>query len=232
MDRVLKKRRESSYRISQEVQTGVRGLGNQTKEDERGKPKDLRSYSPEEILGRKDFSHLDKMEEEEIKKIVITLCKKMAFNLSRRWKKGGSGDKFDFRRSIRRSIKYGGEMIELQMKEPKLKPLRLLFVCDVSGSMDIYIQFFILFMYGVQNHYPHCETFTFSTRLSHITSLLKGDFVEALRLFRQSHGLVGRNEYWEVLHELQNGHLLHPVARYFSSSVMVGIGDRIFSIRR
>jgi hypothetical protein len=59
----------------------------------------------------------------------------------------------------------------LKMKERKPKPLRLILVCDVSGSMDLYSQFFLRFMHGLQNHYPQCETFAFSTRLSHITSL-------------------------------------------------------------
>ena len=74
--------------------------------------------------------------------------------------------------------------MELKMKEPKPKPLRVILMGDVSGSMDIYGQFFLLFMYGLQNHYPHCETFVFSTRLSRVTSLLKR------RTFEQSLSLL------------------------------------------
>jgi len=52
--------------------------------------------------------------------------------------------------------------------------------------MDIYSQFFLLWMYGLQNYYAHCETFVFSTRLSRITPLLKRrPFPEALRLLSQ-----------------------------------------------
>jgi uncharacterized protein with von Willebrand factor type A (vWA) domain len=78
-------------------------------------------------------------------------------------------------------------MIELRMRRQKRKPLRLIFVCDVSGSMDIHSQFFLLFMFGLQNYYPHCETFTFSTRLNHITSFLKRkNFEEALQLLSKN----------------------------------------------
>jgi uncharacterized protein with von Willebrand factor type A (vWA) domain len=77
-------------------------------------------------------------------------------------------------------------MIELRMKEPKPKPLRLILFCDVSGSMDIYSQFFLIFMYELQNQYPHCKTFVFSTHLSHVTLLLKRKvFEETLRLLSE-----------------------------------------------
>lgn len=144
---------------------------------------DVFAYSPEEILGEKNFGHLQEEELEKVKEFVITLSKKLTRALSRRWKSGKKGKRLDFRRSMRHSIRYGGEIVELRRKQSKPKPMRLLFFCDVSGSMDIYSQFVLLFMYGVQNAYPHCETFVFSTRLSHISSLLeKRTFEEALSL--------------------------------------------------
>ena len=98
--------------------------------------------------------------------------------------------------------------MELKMKERKPKPLRLILVCDVSGSMDIYSEFFLRFMHGLQNYYPHCETFAFSTRLSHITSLLKRrTFEQTLRL------LSGKVLDWSggtniglSLHQLHQNH--------------------------
>lgn len=139
-------------------------------------------YSPEEILSRKEFSHLETGELEKVREFVLTLTRRLALNLSRRWKKG-KGDQIDLRRSIRQSIKYGGEMMELRRKRPKQKPFRIVLICDVSGSMDVYIQFFLLFMYSLQRHYPPCETFVFSTGLNHTTPLLKRrDLKEALPL--------------------------------------------------
>lgn len=202
-----------------EDQTDLEDWTNEAEKDESEEPKDLRGYSPEEILGRKDFSHLNKAEANIIKEFVLILCRKMALNLSRRWKKGKGGDQLDFRRSMRQSVKYGGELLELRMKQRKQKPLRLLLVCDVSGSMDIYIQFFLLFMYGLQNHYPHCQTFAFSTRLSHITSLLKRrTLVEALRLLSEKVvDWSGGTNIGSALHQLHQRHdyLLHPSQTLF-----------------
>lgn len=174
---------------------------------------EIPGYSPEEILGRKDFGHLEKGELERVKDFVLTLSRKMAMNLSRRWKKGRE-DQLDFRRSIRKSIKYGGEMVELRRRQRKQKPLRIILLCDVSGSMDIYSQFFLLFMYGLQNHYPYCETFGFSTRLSHISSLLKRkSFEETLRLLSAKVlDWSGGTNIGGALHQLhqRHAHLLHP----------------------
>jgi uncharacterized protein len=145
--------------------------------------RDLPGYSPDEILGRKDFDHLREEELETLRRSVLALCKKLGGTLSRRWKKQRAGDVLDLRGSIRHSLKYGGEIIELRMKEPKPKPMRIVLLCDVSGSMDIFSQFFLLFMFGLQNHYPLCETFVFSTRLSHVTGLLKRKaFRDSLKL--------------------------------------------------
>ncbi len=154
-------------------------------EDHQGRveEKDLPGYSPDEILGWKEFDHLREEELEKMREWVLALSRKLGGALSRRWKKRRTGDLLDLRGSIRHSLKYGGEIIELRMKEPKPKPVRVVLLCDVSGSMDIFSQFFLLFMFGLQNHYPNCETFVFSTRLSHVTSLLKRrTFKDSLKL--------------------------------------------------
>lgn len=170
--------------------------------------KNVPGYSPEEILRHKDFGHLQMAELEKVRELVSSISQKMAKALSRRWKRGKRGGQLDFRKTIRQSIKYGGEMIELRMKEQKLKPLRLILVCDVSGSMDIYGQFFLLFMHGLQNHYPHCETFVFSTRLSQVTFLLKSRTFDETLPFLSEKVLdwSGGTNIGAALHQLRRRH--------------------------
>jgi uncharacterized protein with von Willebrand factor type A (vWA) domain len=205
---------EGSSFESKKDQPSTKDWSDEREESELKERKDLPVYSPDEILQQKDFTHFRAEELEKVKDWVSIFSRKIATYLSRRWKRGGKGDRLDFRRSIRQSIKYGGEIMELKMKERKPKPLRLILVCDVSGSMDIYSQFFLRFMHELQNHYPHCEAFAFSTRLSHITSLLKRRrFEQTLRL------LSGRVLDWSggtnigaALHQLHQRHsdLFHP----------------------
>jgi len=187
----------------------------ETEKERPTEEKEIPGYSPDEILGRKDFSHLKVEELEKVKDIVIALARKMALTLSRRWQKGKSGDRIDFRRSIRQSLKYGGDLVELKMKEPKPRPYHVILVGDVSGSMDIYSQFFLLWMYGLQNYYAHCETFVFSTRLSRITTLLKRrPFPEALRLLSQrTSDWSGGTDIGGALHHLHQHYSDLLVAR-------------------
>ena len=174
----------------------------------------LGTYSSEEILRQKNFSQLQAEEVEEIREFVLSLSQKMARKLSRRWKRSRKGNQLDFRRSFRQSIKYGGEIVELRRKQRKPKPVRIILLCDVSGSMDVYTQFFLLFLYGLQNQYPYCEAFVFSTRLSHISFLLKRRaFEEALRLISAKVlDWSGGTDIGGALHQLhhRHAHLLHP----------------------
>jgi uncharacterized protein with von Willebrand factor type A (vWA) domain len=96
-------------------------------------------YSAEEILAQKEFGHLGTGELEKVKEFVLALTRRISIRLSRRWERGKKGGQIDLRRAIRKSIRYGGEILELPAKEPKTKPLRLIFICDVSG-FDGYLQ--------------------------------------------------------------------------------------------
>lgn len=199
---------------SEKDHLSIKHWSQETEEHELKEKRDLPTYSPDEVLQQKDFTRFQAEELEKVKDWVSIFSRKLAMNLSRRWKKGRRGDRLDFRRSIRQSIKYGGEIMELKMKERKRKTLRLVLVCDVSGSMDIYSQFFLRFMHGLQNHYPHCETFAFSTRLSHITSLLKRRSFEQTLRFLSDKVLdwSGGTNIGAALHQLHQRHsdLFHP----------------------
>jgi uncharacterized protein len=183
-------------------------------EERQTEEKELAQYSPEEILGQKDFGNLATEELARVREFVSHLSRRIAQTISRRWKRGRTGDHLDFRKSIRQSLKYGGELVELRMRKPKPKPIRLILLGDVSGSMDVYCQFFLLLMYGLQNGYPHCETFVFSTRLSHITSLMKRRaFGEALQLLsKKVSDWSGGTNIGAALHQLHQQHtdLLNP----------------------
>jgi uncharacterized protein with von Willebrand factor type A (vWA) domain len=77
------------------------------------------------------------------------------------------------RRTLRQSLKTGGEIIELSFKLRKQNKTRLVVMCDVSGSMDLYSRLLLQFVYGLQNSFARVETFVFSTALERITGHLK-----------------------------------------------------------
>jgi len=131
------------------------------------------TYSPQEQLNRKDFSEMGVEESRAIARAILLIATKIATQISRRKKRARKGNVVDLRWTMRNSMKYGGEIIDLVNRKRRIKKTKVVLLCDVSGSMDCYSRFLIQFMYGLQNELWGVETFVFSTSLSRITHLIR-----------------------------------------------------------
>lgn len=149
----------------------------ESSEDEQEVP----GYSAEQILRVKDFSSFQSDELDQIIRLTARLARKMAMRLSRRQKATRRGHIIDLRRTMRLNIKYGGDPLELARKRRKIAKTRLVVICDVSGSMDIYSRFLLQFIYAVQHTFANVESFVFSTQLTRVTEYFeREDIYEAL----------------------------------------------------
>jgi uncharacterized protein with von Willebrand factor type A (vWA) domain len=104
------------------------------------------TYSPQELLNRKDFSEMSVEESRAIARAILLIATKIATQISRRKKVGRKGSVVDPRWTMRRNMKHGGEIIELVNRKRRIKKTRVVLLCDVSGSMDCYSRFFIQLM--------------------------------------------------------------------------------------
>ena len=164
--------------------------GQEARGDEETQEIPIPTYSPSESLAKKDFSDLGIEESRAISRAILLIATKIATQMSRRKKRSVKGDEVDPRWTLRKNIKYGGEVIELVTRKRRIKKTRVVLLCDVSGSMDCYSRFLIQFMYGLQNELWGVETFVFSTALSRITHLIRSkDIAGALE--RISNSVVG-----------------------------------------
>ncbi|HZU77637.1 MAG TPA: VWA domain-containing protein [Dehalococcoidia bacterium] len=144
-----------------------------------------RTFSEADLITSKDFSNYDAVDVKQARRIVRQMAPKLATALSRRTRAARRGGPVDLRRSLRRSVKYGGEVFDLYRQRRRVSALRLVVLCDVSGSMDIYSRFLVQFLYALQSELRHIATFVFSTRLNEVTHLLKArSFDEALARVR------------------------------------------------
>lgn len=121
----------------------------------------------------KDFSEFSNEELEEISRLARRIVRRLANRPSRRWRPVKRGHHVNLRRSLRLSLKTGGELIDLAYKERRPKRTKLFVICDVSGSMDIYSRLLLQFVYGLQNSFAKVESFVFATSLARITGDLK-----------------------------------------------------------
>ncbi len=171
------------------------------------------TYSPQELLNRKDFSEMGVEESRAIARAILLIATKIATQISRRKKISRKGSTVDPRWTMRRSMKYGGEIVELVQRKRRIKKTKVVLLCDVSGSMDCYSRFLIQFMYGLQNELWGVETFVFSTSLSRITHLIRTkDIGNALE--KISGSILGWSGGTNI------GRSLHPFNRNFAPSMV------------
>src|SRR5574341_127816 len=168
-----KKQGDSAGPGGQLEEVGAQAASQDAKLAEESDPIPLPTYSPHEALNKKDFSEMGIEESRAISRAILLIATKIATQVSRRKKRATKGEEIDPRWTMRKNIKYGGEIIDLVSRKRRIKKTRVVLLCDVSGSMDCYSRFLIQFMYGLQNALWGVETFVFSTTLSRITHLIR-----------------------------------------------------------
>ena len=130
------------------------------------------TYSDRELLREKDFSQLTAEELQAVKWMMAKLVWDLGERRTRRLK-AGKGAQLDLRRSLRRNLRYGGEMMEWPRREAKFKPRPIIILADISGSMERYTRLLLHFVYSMSASMSQTvESFVFSTRLSRITRQL------------------------------------------------------------
>jgi len=164
--------------------------------------------STRERLSKADVSTLPQSDMAMLEQLALRLFKQMSRRLQRRRRIGTSRGQVDLRRTIRRSISRGGEPMSLRFRERKLRPHRLVTLLDISGSMSAYSLFLVKFLYALQKHFRHVNTFLFSTNLVEITSLLGAQRLqEAMQaLSRQPAGWSGGTDIGGSLQEFNQLH--------------------------
>jgi len=141
--------------------------------EEEGEPLEVPGMSGHEVLMEQDFSTFPAEDLDEVARLTVLIAKRLARRISRRRRPTRRGGIIDLRRSMRANM-MKGEIIELRRRERRRRKVRLVLLCDVSGSMDLYSRFLLRFLYALQNVFGRVETFTFATRLTRVTELLKG----------------------------------------------------------
>ena len=82
------------------------------------------------------------------------------------------GERIDLRRTLRASLRTGGDPKRLARKRRRVVPRRIVLLCDISGSMEPYARAYLHFLTSAAGSGPHAEAFVFATRLTRITRAL------------------------------------------------------------
>ncbi len=166
---------------SEETQTVKKVV--ESNQEQEGDPNDTDSekqqtYSASDVLQGKDFQDFTTDELAEARRLMSELRWSLSLRPTRRLTPSRHGRRLDGRRTVRRSLKYGGMPIELSWRDHKWKPRPLVVIADISGSMDLYSRLLLQFMHSLKQGLKYTETFVFGTRLTRITHELKSKNVD------------------------------------------------------
>ena len=134
-------------------------------------PGGSRTAGEADILTKKDFRDYTAADIPRARRLVRQLRPSLATAPSRRSEPASSGS-IDLRRTVRLARRRG-EVVELARKRRKLRRLRVVVLCDVSGSMDAYANHLLQVFAALQAESGGVHTFVFSTRLHEVTAVLR-----------------------------------------------------------
>ena len=91
---------------------------------------------------------------------------------SYRWAGARRGEAMDLRRTLRATVRHGGDVFTLREARRRTRQRRIVLLIDVSGSMKERTQQAMQFAHALMQAADRAEVFTLGTRLTRITSAL------------------------------------------------------------
>lgn len=138
--------------------------------------------SETERLAHRDIADLDQSEAELVRAAFAKLRPRPPMRRSLRTRSAGRGET-DLSRSAREQLRHGGEPALLRYRERALRARRVVWLVDVSGSMEVYADSFLRLAHRSLRAAPRTtEVFTLGTRLTRVTpAFVHTDAEAALR---------------------------------------------------
>ena len=128
--------------------------------------------SDEERLRSKRFEALEPGELAQLYRLMARLRVATPLRRTRRAERGRRGEHLDLRRTLRGSLRTGGDPIRLARRRRRVVRRRLVLLCDISGSMEPYARAYLQFLTSAAGSGPNAEAFVFATRLTRLTRAL------------------------------------------------------------
>jgi uncharacterized protein with von Willebrand factor type A (vWA) domain len=125
-----------------------------------------------ERLTKTDFALIPHEDLADLERLSLRLLRRMSYRVSRRLRLSERRGVVDLRRTIRRNLTHGGELIELRHKKQRRQRAKLVLLLDVSDSMNPYSLFLLKFAYSLKQCAREVSAFVFSTKLIDIGGVL------------------------------------------------------------
>ena len=150
---------------------GAAPSGGEGDEDGSAETPMLAFASDEERLSSKRFDALEPGELAQLYRLMTHLELSTPLRRTRRHERG-HGHQADLRRTLRAARRTAGEPLAISRRRRRVRPRRLVLLCDISGSMEPYARAYLQFLTCAASAGPNAEAFVFATRLTRITRAL------------------------------------------------------------
>ena len=131
------------------------------------------AVSDREILQKKDFAQMSAAEIAEVTRAIANMRLPQAELRTRRFQPNVRGRKLDLRRTLRGSLRTGGEIVDVKRLGLIVKPAPIVALLDISGSMSEYTRLFLHFLHAITDARKRVSVFLFGTRLTNVTRALR-----------------------------------------------------------
>lgn len=128
--------------------------------------------SGREVLQQKDFAQMTAEEIAAAKIALRALVLPLDTVKTRRFTPAASGRRIDMRRTIRQSLRGGGQSMRLAFKKRQEIAPPIVALFDISGSMSPYSRLLLHFLHALSER-RRVTTFLFGTRLTNVTRQLR-----------------------------------------------------------
>ena len=180
--------------VLREVQTSSSSPDGAADEDAPEVPAIRRVASSTERLLNRDFAQLSPDELSRLSVLMRELTIAVPPRKTRRYRPRKEGARLDMRRTMRLATRTAGEPVNIARRAVRVRPRRLIVLCDISGSMEPYARALLQLMYVATKggasgagaalpedaSRPRTEVFTFATRLTRLTPFLSAASPETM----------------------------------------------------
>jgi uncharacterized protein with von Willebrand factor type A (vWA) domain len=144
--------------------------GDDQGDDAGDEPQITMRFSAVEVLRHKDFADCSDAELHELRSLMDDVRLIGARRRSRRMVASRRDrGRPDLRRTVRASLRAGGEPVRRHHLRPGERPRRVVFLLDVSGSMEPYARALLRFVHAAVVGRQRVEAFAMGTRLTRLT---------------------------------------------------------------
>ena len=133
---------------------------------------DRPARSADVLLRRKPFDDWRPDDLPAMERLLARAVRRWRCRPGRRLVPVRAGGRPDLRRSFRRAVGTGGELLAPARRDRAVERPDVVLLCDTSGSMDPHTRFLLTFALSLKRVVRRCEVFAFNTSLTRLTPWL------------------------------------------------------------